>query len=207
MPTDAQVRAENFKKMLEDKIRKLVVEFAEGQISREQFHALYERYSSRLMIANEALISGNPDVVEVAMGGPPTIAVKNASMGRAMGMIIYHHNSSLMIETLGEFDVPAERLVPTLSEFSLRIGSKQHVERHSERAEGRRWLLYNPGQHTTVVTLFLNEPSMMQMREIARLHHDFEMANETALRRASVDGSTLAYPFIAFVARKYGSPE
>jgi hypothetical protein len=207
MPSDAHARAENFKKTLEDKIRKLIVEFTEGQISREQFHAVYERYSSRLMIANEALISGNPDVVEIAMGGPPTIAVKNASMGRALGMVIYHHGSGLMVETLGDFDIRPERLVPTLSDLSLRIGSKQHVERQTERADGRRWLLYNPGKHTIVVTLFLNEPSMMQMREIARLHHDFEMANEIALQHTSVDRDTLAYPFIGFIARRYGSPE
>ena len=51
------------------------------------------------------------------------------------------------------------------------------------------------GRYTTIVTLFQNEPSQEQVREIERLHHDFEVANEVHLSTPSVDSSRLAYPF------------
>jgi hypothetical protein len=206
MSSDARKKAEEFKEATEAKIRDLITEFTEGLISREQFHAVYERYNGRLQIANEALMTGIPEAVEIAKGGPPTVAVKSASMGRALGVLIYHYGSSLILETLGEFDVPVNKLSPVLNELSMQVDANEHVESRVERLEGRRWLLYNPGRYTVAVTLFLNEPSQMQTREIVRLHHDFEVANATSLKHESVDSNKLAYPFLVFVKKKFGGP-
>lgn len=207
MSSDAKKSAEEFKQSIEAKIRDLIAEFADGQISREQFHAVYERYNSRLQIANEALITGTPEAVEIAKGGPPTLAVKKASMGRALGVLIYHYGSGLILETLGEFEVAVSKLSPVLNELSRQAEADELMESRVERLEGRQWLFYHPGRFSAVVTQFLNEPSPMQTREIIRLHHDFEVANEGILKRDPVDSSKLAYPFLVFVQRKFGGTD
>jgi len=202
--TSSRQSAEAFKTLMEEKIRALVGEFSEGKLSREQFHVLYERYSSRLSIATEALITNNPQAIEIAKGGPPTLAVRGAFMGRAMGLRIYHHRSRSFIESLGDFDISDSKIMPILNEFGMMIEINKLVEHRLEQKDARHWLLYNPGKYTSVVTFFANEPSQMQIREIARLHHDFEVANDVALQSETVDASKLGQPFVVFIKEKFG---
>lgn len=204
MSADARSQAETFKASVEAKIKGIVSEFAEGKISREQFHVIYERYSAQLSIANQALASGNPDAVSIAQGGPPTIAVRDAFMGKAMGLLVYHNKSGMILETLGDFDVPVSKISPVLNDFSMMMEADELIDRRVEEIEDRHWLLYAAGRYSTVVTLFRNEPSQMQIRDIERLHHDFEQANRAAVSKETVDGQKLAYPFRGFVEQKYG---
>jgi len=64
------------------------------------------------------------------------------------------------------------------------------------------WVLLTAGQYTAVITLFQNEPSQMQVQEIERLHHDFEIANAYFLAAPRVDAGQLGYPFLVFVQQK-----
>lgn len=202
MNADARQQAETFKALIEEKIRTLVSEFAEGKISREQFHVIYERYNSRLAITQHALFTGTPEAVSIAQGGVPTIALKEAYTGKALGMVIYHHASGILLETLGEFDVAVQNIAPILNDFTRMIESKRLIDRRVEKLTEWRWLLYTPGRFTTVVTLFYHEPSNDQTREIERLHFDFEEANRAALAKESIDVTKLAYPFLVFIQQK-----
>ncbi|NJL57581.1 hypothetical protein HC928_22470 [bacterium] len=200
MAVDRNAQALAFKATVEEKIRNLVAEFAEGKISREQFHAIYARYSSQLSIANQALVSGNPDAVSIAQGGPPTIAMRDALMGKAIGLLIYHHRSGTVLETLGNFEMPVTRIAPILNDFTLMLDSGRHIDHRVEKMDESQWLLFTPRHVTTIVTLFRHEPAQAQIREIERLHHDFEMAN-AGLDRETVDADKLAYPFLVFVKK------
>lgn len=205
MPNDdrnAQIEA--FKAEIEAKIKALVSEFAEGSLSREQFHALYERYSARLAIATHALFSGNPDVVDIAQTGPPTIALREALMGKAIGLLIYHHASERVLETLGDFPLPLEQIKPILDDFTMRLLAHTLIEPHMESIGDDRWLLFVSGTYTTVVTLFAHEPAQQQIRELERLRHDFEIANKRELESDDIDPDRLGYPFYTLVRRKYG---
>ncbi len=194
-----QAYAELFKTSLLDKIQALLDEFAEGKINRDQFHALYERYNNRLQIVDHAILTGNPDAVEIAETGPSTLEVREETEGKALGLVIYHNAKGALIETLGSFNVPTPRVLPALLEF---VRAPQ--ENRTVRAGENQWLLFVGGRFTTVVTLFKNEPSRIQVREIERLHRDFENANHHAFESGAVDAKTLGYPFVAFVQRKLG---
>ncbi|MCU0498815.1 MAG: hypothetical protein MUF87_15800 [Anaerolineae bacterium] len=202
-----RARALAFKETIESKIRGLIEEFAEGKISREQFHVIYEKYNAQLSIANHALMSGNPDAVSIAQGGPPTIAIRDAHMARAKGLLIYHNLSRKTLETLGEFDVPMASIQATLDEFTASMKANRLLERRLVKISDKIWLMVSPGRFTTSVTLFQNQPAEQQSREIERLHRDFEEANRAALERGAVDGSKLAYPFLAFIKKKYTQPQ
>jgi hypothetical protein len=202
MESKARVAAETFKAEVQKKIHTLITEFAEGRISREQFNMIYMRYSSRLEIADQAMFSGNPDAIQIAQGGPPTIAVKEAFMGKAIGLGIYHNKSGTMVDTLGSFDVPVTLISPVLNDFSMMMESNKLIDRRVRKIGLEQWLLFAAGKFTTIVTLFHNEPSQVQIRELERLHHDFEEANQAFLKKESVDKNKLAYPFLSFVQQK-----
>lgn len=203
MPSsDKRAKAEAFKAEVQKKIQSLIAEFADGKISREQFNVLYERYSGQLAIADHALLSGNPEAVAIAQTGPSTIMVKESLLGKAIGLTIYHNQSGMMVDTLGNFDVPAAHISPVLNDFTLMMQSKKLIDRRVEKVGPKQWLIFAAGQFTTIVTLFHNEPSALQSREMERLHHDFEEANRAFLQKDSVDKSKLAYPFLSFVQQK-----
>lgn len=192
------------KSQLQTKIQKLLSEFADGTISREQFHVIYERYTSQMAMADMALRSSSPDAVLglVQGDGTSTVAIKEQHMGKAVGMTIYNNRSGTLLEVLGDFDVPPAKLAPILNDFSLMMESGKLVEREVRKIGAKQWLLFAAGRFTTVVTLFQNEPSELQLREIERLHHDFEEANKIFFNKGSVDAARLAYPFLVFVQKK-----
>jgi hypothetical protein len=202
METNGRAAAENFKSEVQKKIQNLISEFAEGKISREQFNMIYMRYSSRLEIADHAMFSGNPDAIQIVQGGPPTIAVKEAFMGKAIGLAIYHNKSGTMIDTLGSFEVPVALISPVLNDFSAMMEANKLIDRRIRKVGLEQWVLFAAGKYTTIVTLFHNEPSQMQIRELERLHHDFEEANQAFLKKEAVDKNKLAYPFLSFVQQK-----
>lgn len=203
MSTDTTQKMQIFKAQIQQKIQQLISEFASGAISREQFHAVYERYTGQLALAQLAEASYSPEaVLGIVRDMQPTIAVKEQHMGKAVGMAIYSHRTGTILETLGGFDVPPDKLTPILNDFTLMLERGKRLEREVRRINARQWLVFAAGRYTTVVTLFRNEPSELQQREIERLHHDFELANEANLRNAKVDAGRLAYPFLTFIQRK-----
>lgn len=199
-----KAKAESFKVEVEGKIQDLIAEFSEGKISREQFNLLYDRYNSQLSIANEALSgSGMSDLKEV-QNSVPTIFVREATAGKAMGMAIYHHRSGQIIEALGNFDVPVAQLTPVLNTIVGKIDAEEFVEPKTINIERGKWILFESRKYTTVITLFKNEPSAIQIREMQRLHHDFEIANNRFLNDDEVDAKTLAFPFLVIVQKTLG---
>jgi len=202
MTTDvnqARAEAEAFKQIIETKIHRIVEEFAEGKLSREQFQVLYERYNGRLSIANQALVSGTPEAIKIAQGGPSTLMVKDTYMGRAMGLVAYHNTNNIQLESLGEFTISAAHIAKILVRFAQQRASGKFIERHVEKIKENQWLLMLPGQTTTIGVRFENEPSQQQIREIARLQHDYERVNDKVLAQSHVD--ELAAPLVVFVRK------
>lgn len=203
MSAQNKAKVAEFKAAVQAKIQKLLAEFAEGALSREQFHAIYERYTSQLAVADMAMMSSVPDaIMGVVTDGPPTLAVREAHMGKAVGMAIYHNRTGTLVETLGNFDVAPNKLAPILNDFTMMMQSGKRVDREIRKLSAKQWLMFAAGKYTTVVTLFHNEPSDQQSREIERLHHDFEEANRAFFDKKKVDSEKLAYPFLVFVEKK-----
>jgi hypothetical protein len=196
--------AEALKLRITEKMQALLDEFAEGKISREQFHQLYERYNERLETIDHALEEGDAQllggVLAQAQSGPATIHIKEATKGKAQGIIIYFTADARPLETLGQFNVPAEKVSAALSEFAR----LSRPESRSERLGEGQWVLFTVGHFTTVITQFRNEPARQQIRDMERLHRDFENANRTHFQEGRVDSQKLAYPFLAFIQRKLG---
>lgn len=205
MTLQSRAKIAIFKAQTQNKIATLLTEFSEGKISREQFHAVYAHYSSQLELAEVAEHMGAAEALDEA--GGKTIGIRQAHMGKAIGLIIYHNRSGRFVETMGTFDVAPARLAVTLNDFTQLMDAGKMIDRRTEKIAEKRWLLFAAGQYTTVITLFHHEPSSDQSREIERLHHDFETANGHMLEQRVVDGRKLAYPFLVFVQKKLGNKE
>ncbi|MBC7815153.1 MAG: hypothetical protein H7175_28605 [Burkholderiales bacterium] len=204
MSSDSNSKVREFMGQVQEKMRTLVEEFALGNLSREQFHVIYDKYNTQLSIVEHALRGADPEtVMGIAQDGPPTIKLREGYTAKALGMVIYSNRNGTVIETLGEFDVAADKISTVLNDLSHMMQANKMVERQVKKISNRHWLAFMPARYTTVVTLFQNEPSQAQMRQLERLHHDFEEANRSFLQRTTVDATKLAYPFLVFVQKKY----
>lgn len=191
------------KAQAEAKIDNLLREFAAGKLNREQFNVLYQRFSGQLDLAAQIISTGDMGLVNSSESQQQsTIALRQAHMGKALGLRIYQTKTGATIETLGNFDVSAFDISPVLTAFSHFKANGKKAEPRVEEMRDKRWLLFAAGDYTTVVTLFHNEPSPMQMEEIKRLHHHFEVANQNLLETERLDSKELAYPFMVFVQQK-----
>lgn len=172
-------KIEEFRVQTQMKIVTLLEEFASGKINREQFHAVYAHHTSQLQIADQALQAADAASFQPTSG--QTIAIRQAHMGKATGLMIYHNKSGMFVDTLGNFDTSPARLAPILNDFSQMMEEERLIDRRIEHFGEREWLLFAAGTYTTVITLFHNEPSPEQSREIERLHHDFEVADRKSV--------------------------
>jgi hypothetical protein len=202
MNTDPQAKMRAFIETVKQKMQGVLADFSSGKLNRDQFHAVYEHYNAQLALAEQSLTTGALTQPQGSPDAPPTIAILNAHMGKAIGLVIYDNRTNIQVDTLGEFDVPSSRVAPILNDFSEAIQNKQQIDQRVEKMSFNRWLMFNAGKFTTIVCLFKNEPSPMQIREMVRLHQDFETANEQFFDKVEFDTTKLAYPFLVFIQRK-----
>lgn len=184
--------------LVQQKIRDLVTEFTQGKVSTEQFNILYERFSAQLTLVGSDMKIAQDDSFN-------TVAIRSATRGRAVGLGVYHHRSGTMVETLGSFDVPPAVMSGVLNEFSDRLERRELIEPRLLKLEGGYWLAFMARSQTTAIVVFINEPSTAQLRELERIHHDFEEANRCHLEASTVDRQALARPFLGFIKRKLGA--
>jgi hypothetical protein len=183
---------------IQEKVKKLIQEFSEGKISSEQFDLIYARYNNQLALAEQSLYG------EEYESPVNTIAILDATKGKALGLSIYHHGSGTTLETLGKFELSPDVISPVLNEFSLKLEARQLVDPLIKKVGKDTWVVYMAREFTTVMVVFRNEPSRLQMRQLQRIHHDFEEANRRLLDKQAVDKSKLARPFSGFIKEKAG---
>lgn len=187
--------------ILQTKLQKLVDDFATGSINRLQFHSLYERYQRQISALLDLTTQPGGAATDQNSDTEDTIALKRRLMARVLGLSVYSNANGLPIETLGNFTVDPALLIPMLSSYRSVTAEVFQAGIRSTVMENDQHLCFVPGRLTTLVALFSNEPSTDQLATAERMHRDFERANATALAHGSVDPSTLAYPFLAFVQR------
>jgi hypothetical protein len=195
-------KMKGFKAEVESKISKLLDEFAEGKLNREQFHAIYERYNGQLELVEKAL-SGGDVKLDAPDGG--TIMLREQYMGKAQGLMIFANKTGDVVETLGQFGVSITEIIPVLDRFTQQLEAGIAVERVVRQVNEKEWLLFLAGSYTTVVITFQQEPSQYQTVVLQRMHTEFENANKTLFEASVFDPARLVFPFLSFVTRGMGN--
>ncbi|MBN2305451.1 MAG: hypothetical protein JXQ72_13280 [Anaerolineae bacterium] len=200
--TSAQ-QGQEFIAQVHQKMSKLVQEFASGVINRTQFHKLYDRYQRQIMTVAQLIAESDPAVWRDAItDSEDTLLIKQRLTAKAVGMSVYDNDSGMPIETLGEFAIEAELIIPMLSSYRSAAAEIFRAGMRSTEMENGQWLCFVPGTYTTLIALFSLEPSDNQLKMVERMHRDFEEANQGPLKAGHVDPKTLAYPFYSFVQKR-----
>lgn len=205
---DSARQGQEFIAHVHQKMSKLVQEFANGDINRTQFHRLYDRYQRQIMTVAQLIAESDPTVWRDAITeNEDTIHIKKRLTAKAVGMSVYNNSSGMPIETLGEFAIEPDLIVPMLSSYRSAAAEIFRAGMRSTEMENGQWLCFVPGSHTTLIALFSLEPSNNQLQTVERMHQDFEAANKAALEAGQVDPARLAYPFYSFVQKGAGSDD
>ncbi len=191
-----------FIEQVQQKMHTVANEFAAGEISREQFHRLYEHYQGQIVFAVQLLAEADGTILAGLPAGE-TIALRKQLTAKAKAMAVYYHATGLLLETIGDFDVPVLSLAPILNDRSDRAESGT-LPPPQVKALGSDWLLFISGKYSTSIMVFSHEPAARQIAIIENMHRDFEAANGTALRSGRADASKLVYPFQSFVRKSVG---
>jgi hypothetical protein len=200
---NAAKQGQEFIAQVHQKMSKLVQEFANGEINRTQFHRLYDRYQRQIITVGQLIAESDPTTWRDAVTeSEDTLHLKKRLTAKAVGMSVYDNKNGMPIETLGEFAVAAELIVPMLSSYRSAAAEIFRAGMRSTEMENGQWLCFVPGTYTTLIALFSLEPSENQLTMVERMHQDFEQANRTALESGHVDPSKLAYPFYSFVQQR-----
>jgi hypothetical protein len=200
---DSAKQGHEFIAHVHQKMSKLVQEFASGEINRTQFHRLYDRYQRQIMTVAQLLAEADPSTWREAIkDSEDTIVIKKSLTAKAVGMSVYENKSGMPIETLGEFAIDPELIVPMLSSYRSAAAEIFRAGMRSTEMENGQWLCFVPGTYTTLIALFSLEPSDNQLQMVGRMHQDFEQANRAALEAGHIDPTKLAYPFYSFVQRR-----
>lgn len=192
-------RAAEFKENVSNKIEAILDEFAGGTISRAHFDVLYERYSRQLGIAEQALETGDFDEIDRIINDIPTVALHAAVRGIAIGMSIIRHRDMSIIRQFGDVTLNTTQLFRIVAEWKDHQLEDITAFSDIQHLSGDTWLVACSLEHTSLVTLFRNEPAAKQVQELERRHRDFESANRNILNHANPDPDTLVYPVELFV--------
>jgi len=196
-------QGQEFIAQVHQKMNRLVQEFANGEIKRMQFHKLYDRYQRQIITVTQFMAESDPALWREAIKETEdTLHLKKRLTAKAVGMSVYSNKSGMPIETLGEFAVEPELIVPMLSSYRSAAAEIFRAGMRSTEMENGQWLCFVPGAYTTLIALFSLEPSTNQLDMVERMHKDFEEANRTALQAGQIDPNQLAYPFYSFVQRR-----
>lgn len=184
------------------KLTRIAQEFASGEINRAQFQHLYDRYQRQIMTVAQLIAESDPSTWYDAVGednAETTLLIKQTLAAKIMGFSVYENESSMPIETAGDFMVDAELIVPMLSSYRSATAEIFQANISSSQLENGHWIYFFAGRFTTLIALFSLEPATNQIPMVKQMHNDYETANENILLTGKI--KQVALPFLAMIKR------
>jgi len=193
-------QAHEYIERVQAKINRLAEEFATGKINRSQFQELFDHYQRERRTVETWMLnaSGSESWKKAAKEGQ-SVVIRTAHMAKVLGYSIYENESGIPINTIGQFEIDSALAVPMLSSYRSAAKEIFGAELRSTQIEGGRWLAFVPGEITTLMALFSNEPAQNQLAGLEDLHRLFERANRHLLQSTPIDSEALVFPHVSFV--------
>lgn len=180
---------------LRRQLSRVAQEFADGNINRAQFNAIYNRYSEQRRII-EGILSRDPGSQawqQVARPGH-TGFLRQYYEAHLLFYGVYPLGTTDPILDHGTFMEP-EHCLPVLRGLPALIEQRGMLKPARRKiGEDGHWLVVVPGEHTVSLALFSLEPAERQFEQIADLHYDFERANIHGLQRGDLTPDRLVFP-------------
>lgn len=187
---------------VQDKITHLAEEFAAGSINQSQFQELYEHYRREQQTVKRFIeMAPNSDEWRAATTEGKSVLIRQEHRAKVLGYAVYDNESGMPLNTIGEFELEPELVIPMLSSYRAAAKEIFGAGMRSTEIEGGRYLGYMPGEYTTVMALFSTNPSSEQLESLEDLHKLFELANRTLLSNPPIDPDTLVFPHQSSLGR------
>jgi hypothetical protein len=187
---------------IESKVKKLVGDFAQGQINRRQFDEMYAHYQRQRELI-EAVLEAPMEISEWegVEALEATLPIRLRYAARPLGGAVYLKGAESPLHTEGDFPTDSERVNSLISSFHAASMELFRTGIRSEIESGR-WLCLVPGKFSVLVVVFSQEPPLAQIALLENLHRDFEQANHSALGPGVADGVSLVYPYAAVLEKR-----
>lgn len=181
-PGDARA----FLERIREKTNHLIQDFARGAINQRQFQVVYGHYQQQRQAVEKALIDmpGSGAWRIAAVEGKTTL-LRQQFAASLISYAIYETESGMPLAQMGNFTLDTALIVPMLSSFrsitqEIFGGGMRRTE-----IEGGRWLCFVPGECTTLIAIYQEEPASLQLQTVQDLHSDFERVYHMALERGA----------------------
>ena len=198
-------RAEEALINLRQKMALVAAEFAQGKLNQSQFDAIYSRYSEQRMIT-ERLLARDPETQawqSVVQAGH-TQFLKSHYEARVVSYAIHDQETFGLIANTGTVQIQREQLEAVLGRLKAVSAERGNPGPAQKKLRDGKCVLFVPGDLTVAVVIFSVEPSTVQIERVEDIHHDFERANQQALRRRDYAAGRLVFPHRAlFEEKKY----
>jgi hypothetical protein len=182
------------------KLDRLAGDFNKGTINRAQFQHLYAHYQREIRTI-EGMMEIWPDseTWRGAVTEGESVIIRQQHVARAEGYAIFENSSGMPVSTLGRFELDPALLVPMLSSYRAATKEIFGSGTRSTEIEDGRWLCFVPGNFTTMLSVFTNEPAAKQLAYLEELHRHFERANHRHLANPPLNASDLLFPHQYFL--------
>jgi hypothetical protein len=185
---------------VQEKINKLAEEFAAGTINQAQFQELYDHYRREQQAVKRWIeVAPESDAWKEITTEGKSVIIRAGHQAKALGYAIYENESGMPLNTIGQFELESELVVPMLSSYRAATREIFGAGMRSSQIEGGRWLCFVPGEFTTLMALFSTSPANRQLESLEDLHRLFERANRNLLGAGLVDPNTLVFPHAFFL--------
>ena len=180
---------------LRRQLSRVAQEFADGNLNRAQFNAIYNRYSEQRRII-EGILSRDPG----------SQAWQQVARPGHTGFLRQYYEAHLLfygVYPLGATDPIFDHGACLEPEHCLSVlrSLPALLQQHGALKPARRkigedghWLVVVPGAHSVSLALYSLEPAERQFEQIADLHDDFERANIHVLQRGDFTPDRLVFP-------------
>lgn len=177
---------------IREKMETVANEYANREISRAQFNAIYGHYREQRAII-EKIISRDPknDGWKQAARSGKTAFLREHFEARPLNYVVYiHHNKRPL---MGGGERPDMKRITGLLK-SLWSMQKMRVGVARLAIEPPNWLIMCAGYYGVTFVTFHLEPSGIQANSVRDLHNDFERANRLFFQRGKINKAQMVFP-------------
>ncbi|MBN1965518.1 MAG: hypothetical protein JW910_12785 [Anaerolineae bacterium] len=202
-PREQMQQAEEALINLRQKMARVAAEFAQGQLNRAQFDAIYGRYSEQRDIT-ERLLARDPQSQawqSVVQAGHTTF-LKQHYEARVLAYAIYDQGTGDLVAAAGPLKLSSAQVGAVLARLQAIRQQRSDLGPALKKINDGRCVLFMPGELALTVAIFSLEPSAMQISRVKDIHVDFERANRYALEHRDYALERMVFPHRALLEEK-----
>lgn len=169
---------------LEQKLQRLEQDFQQGTVNPAQYRAIRKHYLEQKSVATRmGKLHPENELWRVVLEEGKTTFLMQVNEAQVHGIAFYDITSKNRLFHEGTIPAEAQQAITILQTFGIKPGSSEQGRMFATQTDDGKVMLLIPGKLTVAIVIFSQEPPNWQVRALREVHHNFEMANKTALEQ------------------------